>query len=591
MTLPPDTTISELVADLDVVGTEPIPWAHLPRRAQNAFSSDFDRWADISTETVASLLSRPKAGEGTVNAVIEAARVAVDMFRSREQSHAPVDAADAVQHLIDQLSYSDFVLLSTRVWPAQKQPREEAARTLDVSAVWITRHQPRAEARFRELLASPSHHAVSAFAAELRTRIGSYAPATMVTEELQRLGIDPLAPAAQLLLFIAGPYASRGQWVENTSLGGYQQAANALARMFAQTPAPTTEALDAALSAAGLAPDAAGTYLAAHAPELRRFGNVWVHWGDTTGDKAEAALRLRSVPTTAEAIRCIIGAPIDKTRVVRETLISDPRFIRTSRLNWALRAWQLPEYRGIAAEISARIDAAGGRANSEQLVDDVLSSLPDIAESSVRTFLSCLAFVNEGGVIRHRTDADEWPPIAPLHTVRGTFRTSANHLRLAVPVTESVLRGSGSPLPPPVADALGVGPGQVRVFSSQHGDVPVAWRLVSTRGPAIGSVRSLAQSVSADLTDTLVLEFDRATARISATRVPADVKGLPRLHAILGKTVRNPTSALATSLGCQPAQAAEILRRRGDEELAELINFLPAEAPRTQPPRRRAKGA
>ena len=62
-------------------------------------------------------------------------------------------------------------------------------------------------------------------------------------------------------------------------------------------------------------------------------------------------------------------------------------------------------------------------------------------------------------MVRCRTDTDEWPPIPPLNTVRGAFRNGPTEIRLAVTVTPDVLRGSGVPTRPAVADALGVSPG------------------------------------------------------------------------------------------------------------------------------------
>jgi hypothetical protein len=69
-------------------------------------------------------------------------------------------------------------------------------------------------------------------------------------------------------------------------------------------------------------------------------------------------------------------------------------------------------------EIAARIDAAGGKANIDELIRDILSRFPDVAENSIRAYLSTLAFICEPGMVRRRTDTDEWPQVPALDCAR-----------------------------------------------------------------------------------------------------------------------------------------------------------------------------
>lgn len=304
---------------------------------------------------------------------------------------------------------------------------------------------------------------------------------------------------------------------------------------------------------------------------LRRFGDVWVRWGDSAASKAEAVLHVRGAPATPDDILAAIGGAETTSSAVHDALYAEDRFIRASRQTWGLRTWGIDGYVGIFDEITARIDAAGGRMNIEELIADLLSSVPDVAESSIRTYLGTLAFITDAGMVRRRTGADQWPPVAPLYTVRGAFRKGDNEIRLAVPVTHDVLRGSGQPIHPAVAIALGVRPGQRRRFSSPHGPVSVIWRLSSTNGPSIGSVQAPARVTGAALTDTLVLVFGLEDASLDTTRISAEVTGVQRLRRLLGRTVRNPSAALAASLHCRRADVAAVLRHRGEDDLADLI--------------------
>jgi hypothetical protein len=202
----------------------------------------------------------------------------------------------------------------------------------------------------------------------------------------------------------------------------------------------------------------------------------------------------------------------------------------------------------------------------------VVSRFPDVAERSVRTYAaSTLAFITEAGMVRRRSH-DERPTVPPLYTARGAFRPRPKEIRLALTVTPNLLRGSSLELRPAVATALGVSPGQRRVFSNSHGDLSVAWRVSSTNGPSIGSLRLAAAAIAAGPSDTLVLAFRLDDAARDVTRISADVGGMQRLQPLLGRTVRNPAAALAASLHCRRAEVAAVLRKRGDQDLAELLD-------------------
>jgi hypothetical protein len=101
--------------------------------------------------------------------------------------------------------------------------------------------------------------------------------------------------------------------------------------------------------------------------------------------------------------------------------------------------------------------------------------------------------------------------------------------------------------------------------------VAVAWRLSSTNGPSIGSLRAAAIATAAELNDSLVAVFGLEDASLDIVRIAADVSGVQRLRALLGHTVRSPAAALAASLDCRRADVEAVLRGRGDDDLADLI--------------------
>ena len=162
----------------------------------------------------------------------------------------------------------------------------------------------------------------------------------------------------------------------------------------------------------------------------------------------------------------------------------------------------------------------------------------------------------------------------PLRTVRGAFRNSDDEIRVALPVTSELLRGSGQALHKSVATAAGVSPGQHRTFTGPHGEVTLSWSLSSTHGTNLGSLRVLASAVSATLGDTLVVALRPREGTVSVTRLGPEEDGLPRLRRLLGRPVRNPAAALASALQCRRAEIDAVLRGRGDAALADLMGPL-----------------
>ena len=119
------------------------------------------------------------------------------------------------------------------------------------------------------------------------------------------------------------PTRAEVAWFENTTTSGQRQAAAAVDAGFGRCPAPSNESLVQSLTSLGMAADAAHEYIR-NQLALRRFGDVWVRWGDSTADRAEAVLHVRGTPTTPEDIFTAIGTDSASYRALRETLYADP---------------------------------------------------------------------------------------------------------------------------------------------------------------------------------------------------------------------------------------------------------------------------
>ncbi len=560
--------VDELIESIEEIADLAIPYARLPRRATTAFAADLRTWSDVADRTVGSLLSERGAGETTVRALLSAADEAVAGARATGER---VGAAAAVTGMLDRLNERDLVMLRMRVWLQEPVSRPLVAQHLGTYTAWVQRHEPRARARFAALLEDPAHAEVGEHAAGLRQRLGVAAPESDVVNELLDLGLDPASQQAQVLLHLAGPYVLTQGWFDNAAAGGSATVDAVIEELLLQGGAVSDHEIFAAAVSAGVTADRAERYVRERLPALRRLGKRWVQWGDATGDMVAAALHVVGRPASVEEIVGLIG-PLRTAKTVRNALSVDDRFMRTSKSMWGLSTWGLDEYVGISVELAARIDAAGGAWRVEDLVAEVAAQVPDVSVSSIRTHLySTLAFVVEAGIVRRRTAADGWPPLPPLHSVRGAFGCGDNEIRLGVPVSADVLRGSRNPIPAPVAAAIGVSPGQERVFSTVLGPVYVVWRLSSTVGPYAGTLRAIAQALGATTSDTLVLAFNPQTAHLDVCRAAGSLSAVERCRALVGtRSMRSPLAALAASLGVARGDVVRVLHDRGDHELAEL---------------------
>jgi hypothetical protein len=570
------TRLRELVPGFDSISAFTIPYTRLPRRL-GTYAREFPRWADVADQTPQALLLRPKLGEAAVRALIEAGRRAVQV-RHDTIGAGRVGAEAAVTRLVGQLDDFDREILAAQVWALDPISQPIVAQRLGVHAVSVSRNLRRARARFAELLTDPAHHEVGEHADQVRQRLGPYLPADALDLELRRLGIDPASQTAAVLLYAAGPYARRGGWVEDISTpgGSHARVIAAVDAVFNKQAAPTSETMLRALTRLGLPSGIAFTFLESQT-SLRRFGDVWVRSsGDTAAHLTEAALHVLGAPATAEAILATVqtGAAAGSFSVERVSAVlsKHDRFVRTSRSTWGLREWGLTEYVSIAQAIGERIDAGGGTATVTAVVEEVRARYPDIAESSIRSFLGTLEFVLEKGVARRRTKADGWPPVAPLNTVRGAFRNGPYEIRVAQLVTSEVLRGSGQTVHPAVANAVGISPAQRRTFSSPLGAVTLSWKVASTTGVGIGSLRAHAAAAGAAAGDTLVLVFRLDDASLEVVRVSAADEGEVRLRKLLGHAVRKPRAALAAALDCRHEDVGAVLKARGDGELASELD-------------------
>lgn len=563
----PDTDVlfSELVDGFDDIADLTIPFASLPGRARKAYPDHYRLWSDLAGLTIGDLLAH-KPGPRTVAALLAAARREVAAYREA-LGREPESATQACARLLDAFDDRDRLVVTKRIIAREPMSQPEVARRAGArNATWVVRHQPRIAGRLAELLAHPGHVDVVRYAEQLHADLGPYAPVTAADTCLLGLGVQPVSAAADLLLHAAGPYIPDGLWLQTA--GGRERVEAARQRLYNRVPAPDMATMLKTFGRVGMPVQVIQVYLATL--DLALIDGKYVQWGERMIDQIEAILHAWARPATAAEIHRKLGKYA--ADAVETTLKNNLRFKRITRTMWGLEAWKTREYTGIADAIGARIDAAGGTMASDALLAEVCADIPDVTENSVRSNMRTLAFVNVKGMVRRRRDDDPLPRIAALNTVRGVFRQGDSVIRFGMVVNRDALRGSGQPFAGPLSAAVGVAQGQQRIYRTQPGTLAVSWRLDSTRGPSIGSVRALASAHDTRLGDTLVLIFDTEAGTVDAAKIPANVTGRARLEQLTGLTgdALTPTT-LAASLDCTPAEIADILARRGDVDLAATV--------------------
>lgn len=565
------TPVRELLDGFDQIAPLPVPYDWLPGRAETFYGDRFQVWSDLAEETIESLVNRPKGGIGTVRAILIAGWEAAARAQATMPTDVGADVSTAVSLLVDRLTDYDYQLLAARGWALHPTTVPVTAKQLGVTQINVTRNLPRAYARFESLLPEPAHAVITEGAEQLGRRLGTLTRKTVAEDALRGFGVDLSDDAGQILLHLAGPYAERnGGWLAVTTTDIVDSAVAVIDDALTRWGAPTTTTLTTKLGSLGIASETALEFVESR-PGLRRFGEQWVRWGSTAAELAQAALHVCGEPMSPAAIAEFTGA-LHAEAAIRQALHDNSRFSRATRTTWGLRRWGLDEYGGLFTEIAARIDAAGGSIATSVVVADILATVPDVNESSIRSYMGAPAFVVDKRTVRRRTAADGWPPVPPLNSVRGVFHPRPDEFRIAFRVTADLLRGSGQKLHAAPATALGVHPGSERTFTGTLCDVTVYWRLFSVTGAGVGSLRAIATALGAKLADTLVFVFNVRDSTVAVQRV-ARSNSVDRLAAVVGGPVApSPRAALARAVGCDPDELHGLLQRRGEADLLPLAD-------------------
>ena len=306
---------------------------------------------------------------------------------------------------------------------------------------------------------------------------------------------------------------------------------------------------------------------------VREFGSQLVRWNGSTEEKLSFALKEIGRPASAERIMEYIGLDID-VRTVKNAMSIDDRFIRANRTKFALVSWGLPEYKGVAHSIRNLLEQSG-----PMEIEEIAARLEaDFGISRTTTRQYCgqsPAFIVKTGRVRFRRKDEPYTyrGVAVRNT-RGVFALKEGRVGLLLRVDQDVLRGSGRPFSKAASKILKLLPDDRLIFRGPKDcSLVVGFPSFSMSGPSLGSIRALADAAEAQLGDFLHLVLDRASlsVEVAAISVEDHDPGWPLVSRLTGIVPESGLEGLAAAIQCDPEKVEQVLRKRGDDAVADAL--------------------
>lgn len=417
-----------------------------------------------------------------------------------------------------------------------------------------------------------------------RLGVGIPSDSTAVDEALTALSSDLEEPLArELLLWLAGPYKERQGWL--------------LAKR--HLPKLTLDALLNCQDERGLICESAvsetltrfGFHVQYHGEWMARLDvferveNGFIYFKGGILEKARALLRYYDRPLTVEEMLERIDS--ESVRSVRQRLIDDPGFWRINKQSQFVIAGtpNYDEYTGITDEIVQELDACGGQASFDHLVEKI-SRVYGVKESSVIAYLSTPMFTkDDSGTVRVRDGSQGIEVTTNIGKTAACYMATDGTWYWRVCVDDNLVRGSGRLVPNAFAQLLGCALGEKIEIDSECGPITVSWPLASTTGASIGSLRPAIANCNAQPGDYLFVKATKPLMTFECLRAETlsnAENSVFRLSLLLGclasendvDAIRHISRALGVDLPSvddNRSAARRILQSRGETELANLI--------------------
>lgn len=313
-------------------------------------------------------------------------------------------------------------------------------------------------------------------------------------------------------------------------------------------------------------------------------------------DRAVSVLAISGEPMTAEEIMDSLGG--GNFRSASNQFSVDPRLIRVSADQWALRDWGGEEFRNIASWIGERLDASehtysmSGDDSAEEVpavpLDELLAEKERlrIAEASIRQYASLGEFETRDGMVFRRIDDSANVVEGDIEETRDVYWRGGSW-QLLLTVNKDHLRGSGFPVPLGVAAYYGMEINGTVTLTSRLGEQFV--RVNRLKQATISTMRRFLEQLGVDEGQRVWLKLgsDKSFDVTRALDEQLGLCGLELLYNFVGLDPQliEPSEAVEDSLarvnevlGLSPKaprrRTVARFRHRRQDDIADLIQEL-----------------
>lgn len=382
-----------------------------------------------------------------------------------------------------------------------------------------------------------------------------------------------------ILLELAGPYDHENDWLTLRSAQQYDPTSLILTQVD-ETGRINREFATSLLSDWGLDVSLHERWLTRDG-SVRLFNGQLVLWGTSISDRLAFALSDIGRPATVDEMVSHVGE--NRSRFsINNALAIDSRIVRVSKTHWGLASWGEIEYSGVAESMRSLLEDFGQPMSVDEMTHRMHRTF-GVAESTTLAYCNAPMFVVEGKLLRLRTQDDE-PYRLDLGSIRrtpGIFWLGPMQLGRLFRVDWNMLRGSGTSLTHAAGAVLEIEVAANLSFTNGHGDhVQITFPETSLVGPSIGSVRRIAERLSAKEGDYLTLVLDRSdmTVTSSVTDTGNLSPGWQAISRLTGIAAPADLDGLAKAIHCHANEVRSVLRARRDDE---ILGFLPNSNPST----------
>ena len=272
---------------------------------------------------------------------------------------------------------------------------------------------------------------------------------------LRQLGIEVDGLTARTLLWMAGPYEVRGDWILTRPARAVINDTKSILSAATDHGPAVLETVEGALAVFGIPSRELREWIVS-VSSYRIESDLVLRWSGSMADKAVTVLGIAGRPLTGEELLDRVS-PAGNLRSMLSQLGGDGRLKRTGVRHWGLQNWEHDEYTTVSDEIAQEIERQGGAASVEHLVE-YISTVYGVAPNSIRSNASSPRFTRDGRgwVAIASADARRVEP-KPPQEARSVYLIR-NQWTYRQRVSGDLLRGSGFPAAAAFAARLGSRP-------------------------------------------------------------------------------------------------------------------------------------